>query len=447
MFRLSFLFLDKANLLLSSQACNIAATKALRGADVIVATSIGAADAQLLAACGIYPDDEDDKTITRKGAVNTQPRTQFGTIREFAPDNLPPLSLPFVIIDEACQSVEPASLIPIVSTNSCRSLVMLGDPCQLPPTVRSDASSTGMSPLSISLMSRLASTLPNPVTVTAQKDNTPLETRFLQCKPTRQAVSKVATGVPNTNNNGSYRKLYAGSLLLSVQYRMHPSIAAFSSAIFYNGLLSSPLSLNSAREFPRHLNSNYPSNNSDMSVRFIQVGGRNNESKEAVKSGGEVDLPASDLVADSSSNKSYRNDAEARQVIQMLTDLLSKESSFQGSIGIVTPYSGQVALIKTMMAKDDDLRALAQSFPHEIEVKSVDAYQGRERDLIIFSAVRSNRHGRIGFLTDWRRMNVALTRAKSGLIVLGCADTLKEGDRHWNAFIRWCDNMGCFVDK
>ena len=100
-----------------------------------------------------------------------------------------------------------------------------------------------------------------------------------------------------------------------------------------------------------------------------------------------------------------------------------------------------------MMAKDDNLRALAQSFPHEIEVKSVDAYQGRERDLIIFSAVRSNRHGRIGFLTDWRRMNVALTRAKSGLIVLGCADTLKEGDRHWNAFIRWCDNMGCFVDK
>ena len=441
-------YIDKANhLLLSSQACNIAATKALRGADVIVATSIGAADAQLLAACGIYPDDEDDKPITRKGAVNTQPRTQFGTIREFAPDNLPPLSTPFVIIDEACQSVEPASLIPIVSTNSCRSLVMLGDPCQLPPTVRSDASSTGASPLSISLMSRLASTLPNPVTVTAQKDNTPLETRFLQCKPTRQAVSKVAAGVPNTNNNGSYRKLYAGSLLLSVQYRMHPSIAAFSSAIFYNGLLSSPLSLNSAREFPRHLNSNYPSNNSDMSVRFIQVGGRNNESREAVKSGGEVDLPSSDLAADSSSNKSYRNDAEARQVIQMLTDLLSKGSSFQGSIGIVTPYSGQVALIKTMMAKDDNLRALAQSFPHEIEVKSVDAYQGRERDLIIFSAVRSNRHGRIGFLTDWRRMNVALTRAKSGLIVLGCADTLKEGDRHWNAFIRWCDNMGCFVDK
>mmetsp|Transcript_27223 Transcript_27223/g.57814 ORF Transcript_27223/g.57814 Transcript_27223/m.57814 type:complete len:136 (-) Transcript_27223:1265-1672(-) len=129
----------------------------------------------------------------------------------------------------------------------------------------------------------------------------------------------------------------------------------------------------------------------------------------------------------------------------MLTGLMSEEDSFQGSIGVVTPYSSQVALIKSMMARDQVFRTLAQSFPHEIEVKSVDAYQGRERDLIIFSAVRSNRHGRIGFLTDWRRMNVALTRAKHGLIVFGDADTLKSGDKHWSAFVRWCESMGCFV--
>ncbi|KAL7534179.1 hypothetical protein ACHAXR_005701, partial [Thalassiosira sp. AJA248-18] len=420
----------------SIQACNIAATRALREADVIVATSIGAADAQLLAACGIYPDDDESTK------AEAQPQTQFGTVREFAPDNLPPLSIPFVIIDEACQSVEPASLIPIVSTNSCRSLVMLGDPCQLPPTVRSDVSSTGdESALSISLMSRLASTLPPPVTVTAQKDNTPLETKFLQCKPTRQAVSKV-TG---TADQISYRKEYAGSLLLSVQYRMHPSIAAFSSAVFYNGLLSSPLSLSGgSRQFPRHLRSKYPSSNPELSVRFVQIGGRNNESKGIVKSG--EDLLASVSVSDPANN-SYRNDAEARQVVQILTTLLSEEASFEGSIGIVTPYSSQVALIKSMMANDVDFRKLAKSFPHEIEVKSVDAYQGRERDLIIFSAVRSNHHGRIGFLTDWRRMNVALTRAKNGLIVLGDAQTLKEGDKHWSAFVHWCENMGCFMES
>ena len=320
-----------------------------------------------MAACGIYPDDEDDTTTSkRKGPVDTRPRTQFGTIREFAPDNLPPLSCPFVIIDEACQSVEPASLIPIVSTNSCRSLVMLGDPCQLPPTVRSDASSTGESPLSISLMSRLASTLPQPVTVTAQKDNTVLETKFLQSKPTRQAVSRVTD-----TSSISYRKLYSGSLLLSVQYRMHPSIAAFSSAIFYNGLLSSPLQLGTSRKFPSRLHSSFPSDNPDISVRFVQVGGRNNESKESVNSSEE--LAASISVSDSPVNSnSYRNDAEARQVVQMLTSLLSDESSFKGSIGVVTPYSGQVALIKTTMAKDEEFRKLAQSFPHEIEVKSVE---------------------------------------------------------------------------
>ena len=98
---------------------------------MIVSTSIGAADPQLLAACGIYAEDEDDK---KKVEMNG-PTTQFGTVREWAPDNLPPLSLPFLIIDEACQSVEPATLIPIVATNSCRSLVMLGDPCQVRNTI------------------------------------------------------------------------------------------------------------------------------------------------------------------------------------------------------------------------------------------------------------------------------------------------------------------------
>ena len=67
--------------------------------------------------------------------------------------------------------------------------------------------------------------------------------------------------------------------------------------------------------------------------------------------------------------------------------------------------------------------------------------------MIIFSAVRSNRHGRIGFLTDWRRMNVALTRAKNALIVFGDAETLKEGDKHWEAFVNWCEGMGCIVDN
>lgn len=353
----------------SIQACNVAATRALRAADVIVATSVGAADAQLLAACGIYPEEEDDATAKkRRAAVDARPKTQFGTVREFAPDNLPPLTTPFVIIDEACQSVEPASLIPIVSTDSCRALVMLGDPCQLPPTVRSDASSMGESALSVSLMSRLASALPQPVTVTAQKDTTPLETKFLNCQPTRQAVSKVAAD--SSGHEISYRKQYSGSLLLSVQYRMHPSIAAFSSAIFYNGLLASPNVLSGLRKFPTHLNSIYPPSNAEVSVRFVHVGGRGNERKGAVLDS-TADFPTSMSVSDPS-NSSFRNDEEAKQVIDMLKSLLKEDAPSNGSIGVVTPYSSQVALIKSMMAKDEVFRNIAQSYPHDIEVKSVE---------------------------------------------------------------------------
>ncbi|EEC47262.1 predicted protein, partial [Phaeodactylum tricornutum CCAP 1055/1] len=68
------------------------------------------------------------------------------------------------------------------------------------------------------------------------------------------------------------------------------------------------------------------------------------------------------------------------------------------------------------------------------------------RDVIIFSTVRSNRQGRIGFLRDWRRMNVALTRAKAGLIVIGDLDTLREADLHWDAFGKWASSTRCVVD-
>ena len=154
-----------------------------------------------------------------------------------APDNLPPLSLPFVIVDEACQSVEPATLIPLTSTNSCRSLVLLGDPCQLPPTVRTDSSSS----LSVSLMERLAASLPQPAIVTGHADHSEKDEKFLDSKPTRQALSRFRERNNSKPHNVSYRKRFGGSLMLSVHYKMHPSITAFSSALFYDGLLSTPV--------------------------------------------------------------------------------------------------------------------------------------------------------------------------------------------------------------
>jgi hypothetical protein len=128
----------------SIHACNVAVTKALRDADVIWATTFtGAADPRLLAACSghlrrrsdmAHEDKWKDSTENKKPKVGASRRTattHWEGVR-FAPDGLAPLSLPFVLVDEACRSVEPATLIPLIASNSCRSLVLLGDPCRFP---------------------------------------------------------------------------------------------------------------------------------------------------------------------------------------------------------------------------------------------------------------------------------------------------------------------------
>ena len=173
------------------------------------------------------------------------------------------------------------------------------------------------------------------------------------------------------NNSVTYRKQYSGSVLLSMQFRMHPSIAAFSSAIFYDGLLGTPLALSNRRQFPLKLCSFYPSYNKESSVRFVNIGGRSNEMKGEVGAAGDIAPTLSTLGP---SNTSYRNEEEANEIIQLLKQLLRQDETdiYQGSIGIVTPYSSQVSLIKSMIAQDEELREMARAFPQEIEVKSIE---------------------------------------------------------------------------
>merc|ERR1712188_223388 len=80
------------------------------------------------------------------------------------------------------------------------------------------------------------------------------------------------------------------------------------------------------------------------------------------------------------------------------------------------------------------------------EIASVDAFQGREKELIVFSAVRSNAGGRVGFLADWRRLNVMITRARRGLIVIGNTDTLRS-DPTWGKWLDWADEQGLIMRK
>ena len=89
-------------------------------------------------------------------------------------------------------------------------------------------------------------------------------------------------------------------------------------------------------------------------------------------------------------------------------------------IGIISPYRAQVQYLRSLLKKDDFLQPLRR----QITVKTVDAFQGQERDVILVSLVRANEEGQIGFLSDLRRMNVAMTRARYKLIILGSAATL-----------------------
>jgi superfamily I DNA and/or RNA helicase len=431
----------------SIKASNIAATKAMREADIIVSTSTGAADPRLLAACGLNMDTEDlleeDKRLFKSAVTPLTKKSQtMNTLdRALAPDGGAPLSLPFVIVDEACQSVEPSTLIPLTSSNSCRSLVLLGDPCQLPATVKTDADS----PLSISLMERLAATLPAPM-IKMKEGGALMDRTFIDALPVKQAKSLIRS--MSSQDSVSYRKRFAGSLLLSVQYRMHPSIASFSSGIFYDGLLSTPTFLAKQRAFPTVLSHTMPCGDPTIGVRMINVGGRCNEMKgESNKFTRTVFSPS---AGSRDSSSTFQNEAEAVRVISLIKQILNFDNDYQPhagtTIGVVTPYNGQVQLVKSLMDQDDELKTLTESLGSKVEVNSVDGYQGRERDIIIFSAVRSNRKGHVGFLKDWRRLNVALTRARSALLVIGDMETLAEGDEHWAAFAKWCEGTRCVMD-
>ena len=413
----------------------------------------------MMAACGLGSDDEEvlkkdqrlNKNKPKTGSLGDTKKKVLtqSSQRTEAPDGLPPLSLPFVIVDEACQSVEPATLIPLTVSNSCRSLVMLGDPCQLPATVKHDPDSV----LAVSLMERLAATLPQP-SVNVQVDASDKDSRYIDALPVKHARSLMqALEGRGRRSSTVYRKRFAGALLLSIQYRMHPSIAAFASSMFYDGSLTTPTLLASYRPFPRIFQESMPVADKEMGVRFVNVGGRCNErrgEKEKAYTGTLFSPNAAEIAEESTT---YQNEAEAQHVVSLIKELLQKQDPNDPfttkSVGVVTPYNGQVHLIKQMIAKDEELRTLFSSNPSNtaaIEVKSVDGYQGRERDVIIFSAVRSNRRGNIGFLRDWRRLNVAMTRARNGLVVVGDLETLVEGDKHWAAFGKWCRSSRCVVD-
>ncbi len=135
-------------------------------------------------------------------------------------------------------------------------------------------------------------------------------------------------------------------------------------------------------------------------------------------------IPVEGGEATSADSESKENTAEASWVSKIVEGLLDTGDVEIADIGVITPYAAQVRAIRDVLPES----------VQEVEVKTVDGYQGREKEIIVFSCVRSNSDGNVGFLSDPRRLNVALTRAKRGLIVIGDPSTLKF-DENWEGWL------------
>ncbi|GLC57612.1 ATP-dependent helicase NAM7 [Pleodorina starrii] len=212
------------------------------------------------------------------------------------------------------------------------------------------------------------------------------------------------------------RLLGVKPIRLQVQYRMHPCLSEFPSNTFYEGTLQNGTGMGERRlagvDFPWH--------NPDKPMMFW------------------VQLGAEEISA---SGTSYLNRTEAAAVEKVVTRFLQNGMT-PAQIGVITPYEGQRAHVVSVMVRNGAMR---QDLYKEIEVSSVDAFQGREKDIIVLSCVRSNEHSSIGFLSDPRRLNVALTRARYGLVVLGNPRVLSRQPL-WNSLLQYFKESGCLVE-
>mmetsp|Transcript_88719 Transcript_88719/g.153546 ORF Transcript_88719/g.153546 Transcript_88719/m.153546 type:complete len:1496 (+) Transcript_88719:65-4552(+) len=212
--------------------------------------------------------------------------------------------------------------------------------------------------------------------------------------------------------------------MLNTQYRMHPSICEFPSEAFYNGQLLS--GVGHGKRMPTSY-WQWPSRRNP--VCFI-------DAKDGMEASSEGQIEK-------------KNELEVNLVLSALKELMRdpelRTACEDGTypVGIITPYAAQREAIIKELVREGFVDAKGKLL---VEANSVDGFQGREKDIIIFSAVRANSEGSVGFLHDWRRINVMLTRSKRGLIVIGHRETLQT-DFYWSNWLKWVAMRGCIMDE
>ncbi|THU97878.1 P-loop containing nucleoside triphosphate hydrolase protein [Dendrothele bispora CBS 962.96] len=301
------------------------------------------------------------------------------------------VDFPIVFLDEASMSTEPASLIPLMKGS--QHVALIGDHKQLPPVITSpEAQAMG---LGISLFERLT-----------EEGEIP-------------------------------------SIMLNIQYRMHPAISHFPSLEFYNlSLLDGTIDHGgyvSPKLMPPTISAALLPPGISGAVQEEGGGGGNvndgNIRPEVSTSNRPPVIFLDHTGLEQRKAKSRVNWHEARIVASVVEDLLLHNDGLRGQdIGIIAPYVAQVSLLTRLFNTDLKYRERFRSVLGDhramqlanIEIKTVDGFEGREKEVIIFSTVRNNSGGYIGFLADRRRLNVGLTRAKRGLFVVGSLSTLKQ---------------------
>ena len=281
-----------------------------------------------------------------------------------------------LFIDEAAQALEAACWIPMKRASR---VILAGDHCQLPPTVKSIAALRAG--LGKTLMERIAENKPEVVT------------------------------------------------LLKIQYRMNDEIMRFSSDWFYGGKVESAPQI----KYRSVLDYDHP-------ITWIDT---SNEENQITIEGGDApedsaSVSSSESAANQNSDLNFKeqfvgesfgriNKAEAELTLLTLAEYFTKISKRRVleeriDVGIISPYRAQVQYLKKLIKKYEFFKP----YRRLISVNTVDGFQGQERDVILISLVRSNDEGQIGFLKDLRRMNVAMTRARMKLIILGNKDTMTK---------------------
>lgn len=302
-----------------------------------------------------------------------------------------------VIVDEASQQTEPASLVPLVK--GCQKAILVGDHVQLRPTVQQHS-------------------------LAMDYDKSLFERLY-----TQNQEQPTATGTATDNPTPLASPPALAHLMLDTQYRMHPSISAFPSAEFYSHRLRTGIPASARPLFrsafpwpaqnptPTPSANPYPSDDTDLARTVF------------------IDCPAREVLG----GKSKTNAGQAELCVRVCRLLLqprptSATTTTKSSTPTkppapppppstnYTPTPQTIALLTPYAKQADLLRRLLSGLPG-VEVSSIDGFQGREADVVVLATVRCNESGKIGFLKD-ERLNVALTRARAGVVVVGSRGTL-----------------------